>query len=330
MEAVTKFLSNLNPRRAFALFFCALSLGTIFIFGGWWKPFSPAVPVFAYGAILLAVQDRYFVQFGPQPQDSPYFLGFILTLFEILNVVLIGFPQQNTDSFLFREIGAAILTTAVGLIMRQILLANDQAEEAQDRYSEPSRKKLRKDTVEFHDTQRLFVKLVREFVQVREEMFSSEEKAFAEYLKVLKDGALKLGALPKRVESVLACSGKERLANRGDIVRIRKRPQQYGGKISSRCRQSHRLVCRQPKTTWCRNLIPGASHKRRCQADRGGTRDYRAKRIVHAASGKGARRLRERLFIESQRRRTGDRQLGQGPGPHGNRPTGELIRSRMT
>lgn len=208
MEAITKFLSNLNPRRAFALFFCALCVGTIFIFGGWWKPFSPAVPVLVYGAILLAVQDRYFVQFGPNLKDSPYFLGFILTLFEILNVVLIGFPQQNTDAFLFREIGASILTTAVGLFMRQILLANDQAEEAQDRIFRTIAEEVRKDTVEFHDTQRLFVKLVKEFVQVREEMFSSEEKAFAEYLRVLKDGALRLGALPKRVESVLAALEK--------------------------------------------------------------------------------------------------------------------------
>jgi len=206
--AVTKFLSNLNPRRAFALFFGALSVGTIFVFGGWWKPFSPAVPVLVYGAVLAAVQERYFVQLGPNLKDSPYFLGFILTLFEILNVVLIGFPQQNADAFLFAEIGAAILTTAAGLFMRQILLANDQAEEAQDRIFRTIAEEVRKDTVEFHDTQKIFVKLVKEFVEAREGMFSEEEKAFADYLKALKDGLLRLGALPKRVEAVLAALEK--------------------------------------------------------------------------------------------------------------------------
>jgi hypothetical protein len=208
LEPVTKLLSNLNPRRAFALFFCALSVGAILIFGGWWKPFSPAVPVLAYGAILVAAQERYFVQLGPNLKDSPYFLGFILTLFEILNVVMIGFPQQNSDAFMFREIGAAILTTAVGLFMRQILLASDQAEEAQDRIFRTIAEEVRKDTVEFHDTQKVFVALVKEFVQAREGMFSDEEKAFAEYLKALKDGALRLGALPKRVETVLSALEK--------------------------------------------------------------------------------------------------------------------------
>jgi len=117
--------------------------------------------------------------------------------------VLIGFPQRGNDVFLFREIGAAILTTATGLFMRQILLASDRAEEAQDRIFRTIAEEVRKDTLEFHDAQKLFVKLIKEFVQAREEMFSDEEKAFAEYLKALKDGAQRVGALPKRVETVM-------------------------------------------------------------------------------------------------------------------------------
>ena len=208
MEPLTKFLSNLNPRRAFVLFTCALVAGIVLIFGGWGKPFSPVVPVLVYGAILFLVQERYLVQLGPNLKDSPYFLGFILTLAEILNVVMIGFPQQNSDAFLFREIGAAILTTAMGLFGRQVLLASDQAEEAQDRIFRSIAEEVRKDTVEFHETQKVFVALVKEFVEVRETMFSDEERAFAEYLKALKDGALRLGALPKRVETVLAALEK--------------------------------------------------------------------------------------------------------------------------
>jgi methyl-accepting chemotaxis protein len=121
---------------------------------------------------------------------------------------MIGFPQQNSDAFLFKEIGAAILTTAIGLFMRQILVASDQAEEAQDRIFRSIAEEVRKDTVQFHETQKVFVALVKEFVDARETMFSDEEKAFAEYLKALKDGALRLGALPKRVETVLAALEK--------------------------------------------------------------------------------------------------------------------------
>jgi hypothetical protein len=174
------------------------------VFGGWGKPFSPAIPVLAYGILLAASQEYYFVQLAPAIKDSPYFLGFILTLLEILYVVFAGFPSDNSAAFLYREIGAAIITTAAGLFMRQFLLAGDQSEEPQDRVFRALADEVKKDTVEFHDTQKLFVKLIKEFVQAREEMFSEEEKAFAEYLRSLREAASKLGNLPKRVEGTMA------------------------------------------------------------------------------------------------------------------------------
>jgi hypothetical protein len=170
--------------------------GSFLVFGGWGKPFLPTLPVVGYGLVLIVSQEVYYVQLAASIRDSPYFLGFILTLIEILNVLFIGFPQENIGGFLFREIGAAILTTAAGLMMRQILLANDAAEEAQDRMFRTLAEEVRKDTVEFHQTQKLFVNLIREFVQTRERMFSEEEKASAEYLKVLREAATKLGGLP--------------------------------------------------------------------------------------------------------------------------------------
>jgi len=78
LQRVAKFLSNLNPRRAFALFLWALLTGTILIFGGWWKPFSPAAPVLVYGAILVVAQDRYFIQLSPNLKDRLTFLALSL------------------------------------------------------------------------------------------------------------------------------------------------------------------------------------------------------------------------------------------------------------
>jgi hypothetical protein len=199
-----KFLANLNSQRAFFLFLAALFVGILLVFGGWGKPFAPVLPVIGYGVALIVAQEVYFVQLGPNTGDSPYFLGFILTLIEILDVLLIGLPQQDRlGNFLYREIGAAILTTVGGLMARQRLISNDTAAEAQDRIFRRIADEVRKDIGEFHQTQKIFVGLIREFTQTREEMFSEEEKAFAEYLKALRDGALKLGALPKRVETTL-------------------------------------------------------------------------------------------------------------------------------
>lgn len=204
MQDLQKILSSLDSPRAFFLFICALVPSAILIFGGWGKPFAPAIPVLLYGATLAASQDYYFVQLGPAIKDSPYFLGFILTLLEILYVVFVGFPSGDAAPFIYREIGAAIVTTAAGLFMRQLLLAGDRSEDAQDRIFRTLADEIKKDTIEFHDTQKLFVGLIKEFVQARERMFSEEEKAFAEYLGALRESAAKLGNLPKRVESTMS------------------------------------------------------------------------------------------------------------------------------
>jgi hypothetical protein len=203
LQDFEKILSALDSRGAFRLFLCALIPSAILIFGGWGKPFSPAVPVLVYGMALAASQEYYFVQLGPTIKDSPYFLGFILTLLEILYIVFVGFPGDNAGPFLYREIGAAIITTATGLFMRQVLLAGDQSEDSQDRVFRTLADEVKKDTVEFHNTQKLFVSLIKEFVQTREEMFSEEEKASAEYLRTLKEAAAKLGNLPRRVETTM-------------------------------------------------------------------------------------------------------------------------------
>src|SRR5205807_1762760 len=152
----------------FLLFLCALFVGTFLVFGGWGKPFVPALPVIAYGLALIISQEVYFVQLGANVRDSPYFLGFLLTLLEILALLLVGLPEDNLSPFLYREIGAAILTTAAGLMARQRLLANDTAEEAQDRIFRRIADEVKKDTVEFHETQKLFVNLIREFAHARE------------------------------------------------------------------------------------------------------------------------------------------------------------------
>jgi hypothetical protein len=203
MAKIIKFFSRLNSQRAFILFSIALAAGACLIFANVWKPVGPAIPVFVYGAVLVAAQRIYLIQFDPHLKDSPYFLGFILTLFEIFDIVLKGFPQQTTDKLLFNEIGAGILTTAIGLLMRQLLLANDRSEETQDRIFRSLVDEIRRDVVDFHNTQKLFVKLLKEFAQTREQMFSDEEKVSAQYLNALKNAAQRIGEIPSDVEGAM-------------------------------------------------------------------------------------------------------------------------------
>jgi hypothetical protein len=52
--------------------------------------------------------------------------------------------------------------------------------------------------VEFHRTQKLFVDLVRECVQSREDLFVREEQAFTKYVERLQEGATVLGNIQLR------------------------------------------------------------------------------------------------------------------------------------
>ncbi len=206
-SAVQDFLLRLTPSRAFALFFGCFAISTVLIFAEWGKPLSPSLPVIAYGAVLFYCQKWLFVQLNATTKDSPYFLGFLLTLIALLQVLSLDLSGAVNKEFMVREVGAAILTTICGLFMRQLLLSRDPTEEAQDRVFQGLADEIRKDTLEFHQAQKLFVGLVKEFVQTREEMFAREEKAFSQYIEGLQEGATILGKIqrqyPKRVENLL-------------------------------------------------------------------------------------------------------------------------------
>jgi hypothetical protein len=193
--AVQDFLLRLTPLRAFMLFSACLVAGSSLIFIEWGKPVTPSLPVIAYGSVLFYCQTRLYVQFNGTTKDSPYFLGFLLTLVALLQILSANLSESLGREFMTREVGAAVLTTVCGLFMRQLLLSRDPGEEAQDRIFQTLADEIRKDAVEFHRTQKLFVDLVREFVQTREDLFVREEKAFAQYVERLREGATVLGKI---------------------------------------------------------------------------------------------------------------------------------------
>jgi methyl-accepting chemotaxis protein len=219
LSHIQDFLLGLGSFRAWFFFLAAFVFSTLLIFADYGKPISPAVPVLLYGALLFYCQARLYVPLNSTTKDSPYFLGFLLTLVALLKIVY-GMTGVIEGQFLIREVGTAVLTTVAGLFMRQLLLSRDPGEEAQDQLFRSIADEVRKDTVEFHDAQKLFVKLVREFVQAREDLFAREETASAEYVQNLQDGAALLGEIqktyPKRIEGLLTAieTSGERLNDR--------------------------------------------------------------------------------------------------------------------
>jgi hypothetical protein len=183
--------------RAFGLFFVAFIISLLLIFSRLGAPWSPSVPVVAYGLLLFYAQAWFYVALNGTIKDSPYFLGFTLTLVALLQVLsAIKPPVPGEPSIsLTKEIGAAILTTVTGLFMRQLLLSRDPSEEAKDSVFQSLATEIRERTVDFHQSQKQFVALVQEFVSSRETLFSDEEKAFARYVERLEATGTRLGEL---------------------------------------------------------------------------------------------------------------------------------------
>ena len=134
---LSTFLRDLGPTQALRLSAIAFVLGFVAIVIDWgsilaWV-FLPSVPIAAYTWALWVSQATYFVSHSPGTKTSPYILGFLLTLSALFILFLRGgdnLVSGDIDiNMLLGQVGAAIMTTAVGLAARQILIATDSAEE---------------------------------------------------------------------------------------------------------------------------------------------------------------------------------------------------------
>ena len=209
-SAIHDFLDNLTPTRAFILFVVALAAGALLVWKNWFQPWGYVLPVFVYGGLLAYVQRSLYVEIDPTVKDSPYFLGFMLTLFGLAGIFL-SLEESEAGQVaigpIVGEAGAALMATVLGLFMRQLLLAVDPGSEERDAVFRSLARQVRESTVEFHREQEKFVSLVREFVKSREKWFTREEKAFGLYVERLEAGGELLGRLetdfPARITSLV-------------------------------------------------------------------------------------------------------------------------------
>lgn len=92
----------------------------------------PSIVVFLYGAYLFLLQQYFNRTLSQNEKDSPYILGFLLTLislvfsFLMIQNILIDTAELMEISSLAGSIVIALSTTIVGLICRTILVVSDQ------------------------------------------------------------------------------------------------------------------------------------------------------------------------------------------------------------
>ncbi len=206
LSRLQAFFSHLTARQAFSLFAVALLTSAFLIFENIGEPLSPSLPVILYGSTLFYCQKKFFLTLNTTVKDSPYFLGFILTLLGLMEILNGGLVAQGTSTVVPR-VGAAILPTVFGIFFRQLLLSWDSSDAYFDREYQSIADGLRTDAAKFRDAQARFVGLVTEFVKTREELLSGEEKVFGEYVAALKEGTSVLAKIqrnyPKRIDGLL-------------------------------------------------------------------------------------------------------------------------------
>lgn len=117
----------------------------------------------------------------------------MLTLVALLDLFLrsgtsIVNGEIDPDLFLGR-VGAAVATTAVGLLSRQILATHNVQLGDQDQVFQSLARQLRRNAHDFQSAQQQLVALIQEFVAAREELFSKEEQAYAKFLDDLDRGS---------------------------------------------------------------------------------------------------------------------------------------------
>lgn len=210
MQTINAYLLDLTTRRAFDLFFLAFLLGAVSIWFNFLLPWLPAIWVLVYGLVLFYAGKFLLVSHSEVTKNSPYFLGFLLTLTSLFAAFYRLTPSdvELAWSYLIRQLGSALLTTLVGLPFRQFLFAYAPAQQEQDEFFRTLEEELRRSASQFRKSQTELVQLVQEFVATRESLFSEEEKASKRYVDNLTRAITifdqAYDGFPKQISSALS------------------------------------------------------------------------------------------------------------------------------
>jgi hypothetical protein len=130
-----------------------------------------------------------FVPHSEMTNNSPYFLGFLFFLFSIYKSFS-GFDASlSMASKVIGQLGAALLSTVVGLTFRQLLFAYAPGQADQDQFFRTLEEELRSSATQYKKSQAELIELLHEFVASRELLFAEEEKASKRFVQNMEKTA---------------------------------------------------------------------------------------------------------------------------------------------
>ena len=185
------YLLKLTSRKANQLFLIAALIGSASIWFDIGVPWVPAGIVVIYGALLFCAAKFYLVTHSDTTNNSPYFLGFLFFLVALFSAFSKTFDSADNINvaLLLRQLGAALLTTIIGLPLRQVLFAYVPAQQDQDTFYRNLEEELRRSATEFRKSQAELLDLLKIFIETRALLFAEEEKASRKYVRELSKAA---------------------------------------------------------------------------------------------------------------------------------------------
>lgn len=200
--------------RAFFAFTAALGLSAFALFASVGAPVAPSVPIVLYSAYLWLNRDQMEGPAGETLRDSPYFLGFLLTMFALLMIFRDAsagtVSLAQSPSLFTSEVGAAILTTVVGLFCRQALqtLIPSELLDERDERLERVAAALASHAVQLERARQEFIATMNAESERRQAAMAEEQRRFLSDLKHQTDASIR-AATTSAVQQIVATSTGE-------------------------------------------------------------------------------------------------------------------------
>ena len=170
-----KMLSKINTY-VFFIVFLFVAIVSVIIKIGNYGIWIPSICVLLYGLILLLFQVRNEKILLDQEKDSPYFMGFMLTLIALLYVFISNSNNTDNNSFhqLFESIGIAISTTIVGLFCRYLIVITDKNEKREKTLLKLLAEEQEKTLVSYLNANERLHKMISSFTENHQKIIEEE------------------------------------------------------------------------------------------------------------------------------------------------------------
>ncbi len=177
------YLKHLNSNKIILLFFVSFLIGCSAIWLQIHPIIIPVVVIILYGFILYVAQKKYFIDLLNSEKNSSYFLGFLFTLFALFHLFVK--PEGLEEATIFRNLSIALITTIVGLIMRQVIFSYSSIPQDELDLMKSLREHLSESIEKYDLAETRILRLLEDYTELKKDILKNEKDISDEYINSL-------------------------------------------------------------------------------------------------------------------------------------------------